>query len=149
MIDPGLGGRVVLITGGNNPFRIGAAAARAFAAQGAQVFLHYWRQPDARIEGSIPLSPGQAFYRAQQMECAEELLPAIRSSGGKAEALEADLADGRSIAPLFDEAERLLGPVEIVVNNAAHWEADTFIPCGAGLRNRWWSCGRTGRIPFR
>lgn len=135
MIDPGLGGRVVLITGANNPFGIGAAAARAFAAQGARVFLHYFRQPDARMEGGVPSSPGESFYRVQQMKGVEELLRAIRTSGAKAEAWEADLADAACVVPLFDEAERLLGPVEIVVNNAAHWEADTFIPSGADLRN--------------
>ena len=31
MIDPGLKDKVVLVTGGNNPFGIGAAIARAFA----------------------------------------------------------------------------------------------------------------------
>lgn len=34
MLDPGLKDRVVLITGGNNPYGIGAATAKAFAAQG-------------------------------------------------------------------------------------------------------------------
>ena len=29
---------------------------------------------------------------------------------------------------LFDRAEELLGPVEVVVNNAAYWEADSFLP---------------------
>ena len=39
MIDPGLEGKTVLITGANNPFGIGAATVRAFFAQGARVFL--------------------------------------------------------------------------------------------------------------
>jgi NAD(P)-dependent dehydrogenase (short-subunit alcohol dehydrogenase family) len=33
VIDPGLKDKVVLVTGGNNPFGIGAAIARAFACQ--------------------------------------------------------------------------------------------------------------------
>ena len=45
MIDTGLKDKVVLITGGNNPHGIGAAAAKAFAAQGASVVIHYFRQP--------------------------------------------------------------------------------------------------------
>ena len=45
MIDPGLDGKVVLITGANNPYGIGAATAKAFAAQGARVFLHFFRLP--------------------------------------------------------------------------------------------------------
>ena len=44
MIDPGLEDKIVLVTGGNNPRGIGAATARAFAAQGAAVFIHYLRQ---------------------------------------------------------------------------------------------------------
>ena len=34
MIDPGIKEKVVILTGGNNPYGIGAAVARAFACQG-------------------------------------------------------------------------------------------------------------------
>ena len=44
MIDPRLHDKVVLVTGGNNPYGIGAAIARAFASQGSKVFIHYFRQ---------------------------------------------------------------------------------------------------------
>ncbi len=40
MIDPGLKEKVVLVTGGNNPFGIGAAIARVFTSHGAQIFIH-------------------------------------------------------------------------------------------------------------
>jgi len=52
MIEPGLKEKVVLITGANNPHGIGAGIARAFAAQGSKVFLHYFRQPK-RVCGAI------------------------------------------------------------------------------------------------
>ena len=45
MINPGLRGRSVLVTGANNRFGIGAAIALAFARLGATLFLHYLRTP--------------------------------------------------------------------------------------------------------
>lgn len=52
----------------------------------------------------------------------------IRAQGGPAEAWEADLPDLKNIQELFDRAEEAFGPVEVLVNNAAHREADTFLP---------------------
>ena len=40
MIDPGLQNKVVLVNGGNDPFGIGTALAKAFASHGAYVFIH-------------------------------------------------------------------------------------------------------------
>ena len=45
-------------------------------------------------------------------------------------AVEADLSDPASAGLLFDAAERDLGPVDILVNNASGWVADTFGPGG-------------------
>lgn len=58
-LEPGLNDKVVLLTGSNNPHGIGAAVAQAFAAQGAELFLHYFRQLDARA----PLSRGAEAQR--------------------------------------------------------------------------------------
>ena len=111
MIDPGLAGKVVLITGANHG--IGAATAQAFAAQGAKVFLTAHGEPPAwaRDPKGLP-----------------NVVEAVRAQGGQAEAWEADLADPANIPELFDRAEEAFGPVEVLVNNAAHWEADTFLP---------------------
>jgi 3-oxoacyl-[acyl-carrier protein] reductase len=51
----------------------------------------------------------------------------IRDNGGRAEAWEADLSDPAVVPALFDRAESLLGPVDILVHNAAAWMADTFL----------------------
>src|SRR3712207_9488338 len=111
MIDTGLTGKVVLITGANNPYGIGANAARAFAAQGAAVFLHYFRR-------SVPLSDstsqemGESFYWATQKHSADELVTEIEATGGRAAAWEADLSDPAIVPQIFDRAEAALGPVE-------------------------------------
>jgi len=124
MIDPGLEGKVVLITGADHG--IGAATARAFAAQGARVFLTSYGEP-----------PGWA----REPKGLLNVMESIRARGGQAEGWEADLADPANILELFDRAEEAFGPVEVLVNNAAHGEADTFLPSGEELADKlpeWW-----------
>jgi 3-oxoacyl-[acyl-carrier protein] reductase len=136
MSNPGLNGKVVLITGANNPYGIGAATAKAFATQGACVFIHFFRSPSGLSEGEKADRPGEAFYRAQQSKTADEVLQTIRRGGGQAMAWEADLSDPMNIPQLFDQAEAAFGPVDILVNNAADWEADTFLPSDTELSNQ-------------
>jgi 3-oxoacyl-[acyl-carrier protein] reductase len=133
MIDPGLQDRTVLITGGNNPFGIGAATAQAFAAQGAGVLVHFYRQ---RYEsGEVePDQPGMPFFMLQQSKTASEVIEAIRSQGGRADSWECDLSEEGVIPELFDRAEQALGPVDVLVNNAADYQADTLLPQPAGPR---------------
>jgi 3-oxoacyl-[acyl-carrier protein] reductase len=139
MLDPQLKEKVVLVTGANNPHGVGAGIARAFAAQGARILLHYFRQsgpaiPNADMRGLS--SPGPPFYWSQQAKSADEVLDGVRGLGVPAYALEADLSDPSVIPILFEEAEKAVGPVEVLVNNAAHWEGDTFLPPGAELANK-------------
>jgi len=127
MIDPGLRNKVVLITGANNPFGIGAAAARAFSREGARVAITYLRLPPERHgfqvdEVQQAAVPGLAYYHALRMQPADELLRSIRSENGRAQAYECDLVDPASIPLLFDWAESVFGPVDILVNNAAHYD---------------------------
>ncbi len=137
MIDPGLKDKVVLITGANNPYGIGAATAKAFAAQDARVFLHFFRIPGGPVEAEDQINgPGWAFFRLQQTKTADEVLQAIAQSGGQAAAWEADLADPENIPRLFDQAEAAFGPIDILVNNAADWEGDSFLPSDADRMGR-------------
>ncbi len=135
MIDPGLKDKVALITGGNNPFGIGAAIARAFASHGAQVFIHYFRQAtelaDEDQKAHEPQDPGLAFFFKQQGKTADEVLASIRESGGNAESWEGDLREPENVNRLFEQAERAFGHVDILVNNAAEYTADTFLPPNA------------------
>lgn len=138
MIDPGLTNKVVAVTGANNPYGIGAAIARAFAAQGARIFLHYYpvlhkgmKPGDA--EGQ---PPGEVFYHAQNAKGIEEVISSLDALGVESSSWEADLSEVDSIPRFFENAEELLGPIEILVNNAAAWTADTFVPPGHDLLNR-------------
>lgn len=128
MIDPHLEGKAILITGANNPYGIGAATAKAFAAQGAVVMLHYFRWERAAPEGEVAHEPGLAFYLQQQAKTADEVVQAIREAGGVADSWEGDLADPLTIPRLFDATEMAFGPVDVLVNNAAFDLPDTFIP---------------------
>jgi len=132
MIDTGLKDKVVLITGANNPLGIGAAAARAFAREGARVAITYLRLPPEphgfqADEAQQAADPGLAYYHGQRMKTADNLLRAIHAGGGQAEALEMDITDSTNIPRLYDWAEKVFGPVDVLVNNAAHYEASDTI----------------------
>jgi 3-oxoacyl-[acyl-carrier protein] reductase len=118
LVDPGLSGRHVLVTGANNPRGIGAATARAFARLGCPVFLHYFREP---APTSRPEEiPGEPFYQELRSRTAQEVVDDIERAGGRASAREADLAAEGSARQLLDRAEACFGPVQVLVNNAAH-----------------------------
>jgi len=122
MIDPGLDGRVALVTGANQG--IGAATARALAARGVAAFLTYLRLDPREQSGE----PYPAAYGQVRAATADHVAQQIRDAGGRAECMEADLADSTVPRLLFDRAEATLGPVEILVNNASGWLANTFLP---------------------
>lgn len=150
MLDAGLQDRVVLVTGANHG--IGAATAQAFAALGARVFIHYLRLHTDHASGDPADGPGMGLYESQRRAGADEILETIHRGGGVAEAWEGDLADPNMIPALFDQVEAMFGPVEVLVNNAADWEADTFIPQGKAQVNELpalWSGQTTATINAR
>jgi len=93
--------RAALVTGGAQ--RIGRALSFALADDGFAVAIHYHRSRDA----------------------AESLAEMIRGKGGAALALAADLADEAAASTLLLRAEKELGPIGCLVNNAAVFANDT------------------------
>ncbi|RUX94702.1 SDR family oxidoreductase [Mesorhizobium sp. M7D.F.Ca.US.004.01.2.1] len=86
--------RTAIVTGASKG--IGAAIAQRLARDGVAVVVNYAR---GRAE-------------------AEELVRSIEAGGGKAIAVQADIADPNGLAALFDAGEKAFGGIDILVNNA-------------------------------
>jgi 3-oxoacyl-[acyl-carrier protein] reductase len=106
------------VTGANHG--IGAAVARALAAHNAAVAISYLRLANAHD----PALPSE--YGVARATTADAVVDAITAAGGRAIAVEADLRDDAAAAQLFEAAEAAFGPVDILINNASGWRADTF-----------------------
>lgn len=97
-----LAGRAAIITGGSRG--LGRAIALAMAAEGAAVAVagrteEVW---DDRLPGTIG-----------------ETVADIEAAGGRAVPVRADLTDREQVAGLVEAAREALGPIGILVNNAA------------------------------
>lgn len=90
----GLSGKRALVTGASRG--IGRAIAEALAGAGAEVLVHF-RSSEAT---------------------AREVVEHIKSSGGKADLLQADLSDSAQASTLLAKVEERWGALDILVNNA-------------------------------
>jgi 3-oxoacyl-[acyl-carrier protein] reductase len=93
-----LTGKVAIVTGASKG--IGAGIARSFAAAGASVVVNY----------------------ASSREGAERVVADIQRQGGKAAAVQGDVAKAADIRRLFERTEELFGNADILVNNAGVYE---------------------------
>ncbi len=92
------------------------------AAAGASVLLSYLRL-DAEPGASVPDADAEGRWSH-----ANGIVRRIVENGGRAASIEVDLAEDVSCGALFDVAEERFGPVDILVNNASGWRADSFSP---------------------
>ncbi|MGH3267069.1 MAG: SDR family NAD(P)-dependent oxidoreductase, partial [Trebonia sp.] len=122
------GAHTAIVTGANHG--IGAATAALLGDRGCAVLCTFLRTGDLPDPG-IPRA-----YRYNRAQDAETVVAGIRAGGGRAAAIEADLSDPATPAALFDAAERQLGPVDILVNNATGWVKDTFAAKDADRHGR-------------
>jgi 3-oxoacyl-[acyl-carrier protein] reductase len=93
-----LEGKVAVVTGASKG--IGASIATHLAAEGASVVVNY----------------------ASSKQGAERVVAEIVSKGGKAVAVQADVAKEGDIRRLFDETKKAFGKLDILVNNAGIYE---------------------------
>jgi 3-oxoacyl-[acyl-carrier protein] reductase len=93
-----LAGKVAIVTGASKG--IGAATAKALAAEGAAVAVIY--------------SSGK--------EGAERLVSQITREGGKASAIQADVSKAPEVKRMFEETKKAFGSVDVLVNNAGVFE---------------------------
>jgi 3-oxoacyl-[acyl-carrier protein] reductase len=93
-----LAGKVAVVTGASKG--IGAAIARRFGEEGANVVVNY----------------------ATDKAGAERVVKHIESAGAKAVAVKANVANAKDVDLLFSEAKKAFGKIDILVNNAGVYE---------------------------
>ena len=94
MTDSGLAGKVALVTGGSRG--IGRAIVERLAGDGVDVVF---------------------FYR-DNAGAAREVIDAVTAAGGKAEAMQVDVADANAVTAAVDQLIASRGRVDVLVNNA-------------------------------
>ncbi len=93
-----LGGKVAVVTGASKG--IGASIAKHLAAEGASVVVNY----------------------ASSKAGADKVVAEITGAGGKAVAVQGDVAKKADIDRLFSETKKAFGQIDVLVNNAGIYE---------------------------
>jgi 3-oxoacyl-[acyl-carrier protein] reductase len=111
--------RAAIVTGANHG--LGAAIARRLAADGFGVLVAYQRI-DANDHPNADGFPSR--LRDAWQASGDTVAQEINACGGRAHALEANLAQEPEVLRLCNEAERLVGELCVLVHAASAWRAD-------------------------
>lgn len=106
-----LSGRVALVTGATRHNGIGAAICRALASAGAHIAFTTFAEYDAKM------------YQADASD-PERLVEELRDMGTPAIEIPWNLENANRLPKLLDRVEDELGPISILVNNAAYSTRD-------------------------
>ncbi len=93
-MDKGLAGKVCLVTGGSRG--IGAEICRAMASEGVKLAINYYNSEPAALK----------------------LLEEIKTQGIETMAIKADVSQAAQVEAMFQQIEKQMGPVDLLVNNA-------------------------------
>jgi 3-oxoacyl-[acyl-carrier protein] reductase len=120
MADHEFSGRTALVTGGSRG--IGRACVEILARHGASVAVNFRTSVDA----------------------AQDVVHAVTSAGQRAIAVQADVTDEAQVRAMVETAERELGPIDLLVNNAGVFHFVTHEETDLEIWNQTIACNLTG-----
>ena len=118
MIDYGLKDKVVLITGANNPWGIGATAALAFAREGAKTVLVY-KKVDRPFDATKTDKNGVDRYYSAGAGDTSAVEKRLKEMNADYLVVESDISTEDNVKSIYEQALSEYGKVDVLLNNAA------------------------------
>ena len=123
MVDYGLKDKVVIITGANNPYGIGATTALAFAKEEAKIVLVYKKIKRSFDATKVDKNGVDRYFKANASD-ASEVEKRLKAIGASYLIIESDISNEKNVKSIFKQAIKKFGKVDVLVNNAADGDMD-------------------------